>query len=146
MYTILANEVADVDKGLFRQIGRFNGVKAMPLTDQIFAIKSIRAHEIDSELNCQHSLFITLDANAMHNMFLKEEDWMEPGSLYERDKHYFVELRYDHPLGVVNLTMYFLVPIEDCQFYLRHIHTDGNWHSTTWDKLQETGNFIWVAQ
>lgn len=145
MYTVLTKEIADVDKGLFRKIGRFPGdVKALPVTAQIFAVKSIRPTEVDSEVDSQNSFFITVDVYGPGEQHPDwKDEWMKPGILYEHKKQQFVELRYDYPLGLVNLTIYFLVPLESCEFYLKNDR--DLYQAVTIDDLEELEHFVWVA-
>ena len=145
MYTVLAKEVADVDHILFEQVGNFaHNVKAIPVTDQIFAVKGIRSNKNDTELDCQNSFFVTVDAEAVLHLH-NDNQWMVPGALYERDGKRFAELRYEHPLGLINLVVYFLVPIEDCEFYSQG-DCDDDYCLVTFEKLQESGRFQWAAR
>jgi len=138
MYAIFAKEIADVDKSLFRQAGRFaHNVRAIPITDQVFATKSIRSNEFDSDIECQSSFFVTMDRDSGQYPM---DQWMKPGILYQYDDQYFAELRYDYPLGILNIVVYFLVSVDECEF--GYIKNDK--HTTvTFDELKSLGDLLW---
>lgn len=144
MYTVFAKEIADVDEKLFRRVGYFIGnVKALPINeDKIFAAKSISSHGSD-DVQLQNLFFVTTNIELMTPV----KEWMRPLWAYHRtdypDDELFVELRYDYPLGLINITAFFLVHIEDCVFACKD---EDDYCESTLDQLEQTGNFKWAAQ
>lgn len=138
MYMIVGKEVADVDLSCFEEIGYIQDkrdtkteVVARPHTDHIIALKGQASSEEDDTVDCQNTLFITLeipDVGSPNDCSLK------PLTLYRytgENKCYqsspdFVELMYEHPLGILKLRAYFLVCADECDFAIRSLQCVWN--------------------
>ena len=143
MYMLLAKEVADVDSAFFEMIGTLSDeVLAAPNRDQIIALKGSATGSYDDITDCQNTLFLHWNADVSRAAYAVRP--LEPGALYRyrgdqaRYKGMeFVELKYEHELGAVTLTAYFLVAVRDCEFAVFDEELD-EWFPHTllelWDK------------
>lgn len=125
MYTVLANEIADVDKSEFEKVGSFHkGVIAVPYINVSLSIKGMRATPLDRVEDCQNTLFLTFNApweeRDAEDILL--EDPFSAGIIYRRGGSDFVELKYEHRLGILTLFAYFLVDVSDCLFGYQEDH------------------------
>lgn len=118
MYFVLANGIADVDLAEFEKFARFNpGTIAMPCVDLSVGIKGMRTSVMDDVEDCQNSIFVVFEnlPQDSHEKAMASTPF-KPGLIYRRNDQDYVELKYEHPLGIISLIVYFLVPIEECDF------------------------------
>lgn len=115
MYTILAKEIANVDQALFSRVGRVDSdyIRAVPVVDQSFSIKGVASHFTDGIGEVQNTLHLTWEVDPG---YLEWRDAMIPGLVYSYKDQLYVELKYKWNIGMLNLYVYFLVPVEDCEF------------------------------
>lgn len=118
MYVVLTNEIADVDSSEFEKIGRFDPrVVSMPCVDLSVGVKGMRTSLLHGVEDCQNMAFVSFEPD---DLVCTEDayfnDPFKPVLLYRRGSRKYVELRYSHKIGLLSLTVFFLVLVEDCQF------------------------------
>ena len=129
MYIVLANELADVDLAEFENVGSFrSGVIAVPTIDVCLTIKGMRSSRLDNIEDCQNTLCLTFEAyrDGLEDEDILLEDPFEAGIIYRREGCDFVELKYEHRLGLLTLYAYFLVDVNNCLF---GYHEKGKTHT-----------------
>ncbi len=127
MYIVLINEIADVDQAEFEKVGSCHeGVIAVPDIDISLTIKGMRACTADETEDCQNTMSLVFEAPRDAEEALLEDPF-SAGIIYRRKGRDFVELKYEHRLGILTLFAYFLVDVNDCSFgYIdeHETHTD----------------------
>ena len=128
MYIVLANELADVDLAEFEKVGSFHeGVIAVPTINVCLTMKGMPSSHLDNIEDYQNTLCLTFEADERDEEDILLEDPFEAGIIYRREGRDFVELKYEHRLGLLTLYAFFLVDVNDCSFGYQEegeIHTD----------------------